>query len=101
MVGDIGGNGIDAHCRRHGIGHARAVHVTGCSLLGLYGPPVLGPPSDTAGAPTPFTLYNTSGQRAGTLVPQAGAPTTFTLYNTSGARVGTVVPSAGGAVRGR
>ena len=43
----------------------------GCSLLGLYGPP-LGPPSDTAGAPTTFTIYNASGARLGTIVPQAG-----------------------------
>lgn len=45
----------------------------GCSLLGLYGPPVLGPPSDLVGAPTTFTIYSTSGARLGTIVPQAGA----------------------------
>lgn len=50
----------------------------GCSWIGLYdgaccrfAPP--GPPSDTVGAPTTFTIYSTGGARLGTIVPQAGA----------------------------
>lgn len=40
--------------------------LTGCSLLGLYGPPLSGPPSAGDG-PTTFTLYNSHGQRVGTV----------------------------------
>jgi len=57
--------------------------LSGCSLLGVYdgaccrfAPP--GPSSDTVGAPPTFTI--------------------FTIYNTSGQRVGTVVPSPTGAI---
>ena len=53
------------------VGALAGLLIGGCSLLGLYGPPVLGPPSDLVGAPTTYTLYNTSGQRLGTIVPQA------------------------------
>ena len=58
---------------------ALALLLAGCSLMGLYdgdgaccrlAPP--GPPSDTAGAPTTYTIYGVNGHRVGTIVPQAG-----------------------------
>jgi hypothetical protein len=44
-----------------------ALLLTGCSLLGLYGgPPFPGPPSGTGDVPA-FILYNSHGQRVGTV----------------------------------
>jgi hypothetical protein len=66
--------------RAAAVGALAGLLLVGCSSMGLYdgdgaccrfAPP--GPPSDTAGAPTTFTIYNTSDQRVGTIVPQAGA----------------------------
>jgi hypothetical protein len=64
--------------RAAAVGALAGLLLGGCSLIGLYdgaccrfAPP--GPPSDTAGAPTTYTIYSVNGARLGTIVPQAGA----------------------------